>query len=156
VQDVVQSTGEAGGYCGRLICNSRTQGCIFPDSNLGVPHKIPRVCLRRQNLQILCPPLWDIAGSPHFYQVHASTGALGPLQVQGLRILNYLDDWLICTQTEEQCRLQVQMLLVHIQYLGLCFNKEKCSFPVPAYAAGYQDWVGNIDSGQTGFSQGLS
>ncbi|XP_030008050.1 uncharacterized protein LOC115431636 [Sphaeramia orbicularis] len=52
---------------------------------------------------------------------------LGPLRRQGLRILNYLDDWLICAQTEEQCHCHVQMLLMHIQYLGLRINDKKCN-----------------------------
>ena len=52
---------------------------------------------------------------------------LGLLRRQGLRVMNYLDDWLICAQTEQQCRHHVQMLLSHIKDLGLCINDKKCS-----------------------------
>ena len=51
---------------------------------------------------------------------------LGPLRRQGLRVINYLDDWLICAQTEQQFRRHVQMLS-HIQDVGLCINDKKCS-----------------------------
>ncbi len=51
---------------------------------------------------------------------------LGHMWQQGLRILNYLDDWLICAQTQEQCHHDVLVLLAHIWSLGLCINTEKC------------------------------
>ena len=50
---------------------------------------------------------------------------LAPLRQQGLRILNYLDDWLICANPEELCRQHVALLLTHIQRLGLCLNTKK-------------------------------
>ena len=50
---------------------------------------------------------------------------LAPLRQQGLSILNYLDDWLICANSEELCRQHVALLLTHIQCLGLCLNTKK-------------------------------
>ena len=52
---------------------------------------------------------------------------LGPLKREGLRVVNYLDNWLICAQTEQQCHRHVQMLLSHIQGLGLYINDKKWS-----------------------------
>ena len=49
--------------------------------------------------------------------------ALSPLR-QG-RILNYLDNWLVCAVSREQCRHHVARLLNHIQGLGLHLNHKK-------------------------------
>ncbi len=50
---------------------------------------------------------------------------LGPLRREGIRILNYLDDWLVCARSEGQCSRAVTRLLQHLEYLGLRLNKEK-------------------------------
>lgn len=44
---------------------------------------------------------------------------------QGLRILNYLDEWLVCAASQEQCRCHVALLLEHIQNPGLCLINKK-------------------------------
>lgn len=50
---------------------------------------------------------------------------LAPMRQKGLRILNYLDDWLVCADSEEQCHHHVALLLKHIQGLGLKLNSVK-------------------------------
>lgn len=52
---------------------------------------------------------------------------LAPMRQQGLRILNYLDDWLLCAASEDLCRQHVALLLRHIQNLGLRPNLKKSS-----------------------------
>ncbi|XP_078025738.1 uncharacterized protein LOC144463846 [Epinephelus lanceolatus] len=51
--------------------------------------------------------------------------ALSPLRQRGIRILNYLDDWLVCAVSEEQCHHHVALLLEHVQRLGLRLNYKK-------------------------------
>ncbi|XP_029998122.1 uncharacterized protein LOC115424868 [Sphaeramia orbicularis] len=51
--------------------------------------------------------------------------ALSPLQAQELRILPYLDDWLICAATRDQAVRDTQMVLDHVGRLGLRVNMEK-------------------------------
>lgn len=51
--------------------------------------------------------------------------ALSPLRQRGIRILNYLDDWLVCAVSEEQHRHHVALLLEHVQRLGLHLNYKK-------------------------------
>lgn len=53
--------------------------------------------------------------------------ALAPLQAQGLRILPYLDDWLICSQSEDQARADIATVLAHVADLGLKVNFRKSS-----------------------------
>ncbi len=51
--------------------------------------------------------------------------ALVPLKEQGVRILNYLDDWLILAQSQDQLCEHRDMVLSHLSQLGLQVNWEK-------------------------------
>lgn len=57
--------------------------------------------------------------------------ALAPMRLRGLRILNYLDDWLVCASSIEQCRSHVALLVSHVQALGLRLNPKKCWLEPP-------------------------
>lgn len=51
--------------------------------------------------------------------------ALAPLRLQGIRVLNYLDDWLILAQSNEFVCRDKDILLHHLQSLGLRVNAQK-------------------------------
>ncbi len=51
--------------------------------------------------------------------------ALVPLREQGVRILNYLDDWLILAQSQDQLCEHRDMVLSHLSQLGLQVNWER-------------------------------
>ncbi|KAI2654549.1 Gag-Pol polyprotein [Labeo rohita] len=51
--------------------------------------------------------------------------ALTPLQLQGIRILNYIDDWLILAQTEQMAVQHRGVVLAHMKELGLRVNDKK-------------------------------
>ncbi len=51
--------------------------------------------------------------------------ALVPLREQGVRILNYLDDWLILAQSRKQLSAHRDLELKHLSLLGLRVNWEK-------------------------------
>ena len=50
---------------------------------------------------------------------------LAPLRAQGVRLLNYLDDWLVCAQSKEQLAQHTVMVTDHLQRLGLKVNPDK-------------------------------
>ncbi len=52
-------------------------------------------------------------------------GTLTPLREVGVRILNYLDDWLILAQSREQLGDHRDLVLRHLSQLGLRVNWEK-------------------------------
>ncbi len=51
--------------------------------------------------------------------------ALSPLRASGMRILNYLDDWLILSQSRDTLLSHIDSLLIHLESLGLCVNRRK-------------------------------
>ncbi len=51
--------------------------------------------------------------------------ALFPLRPMGIRILNYLDDWLILAQSEDKLLSHRFVLLSHLECLGLRVNFAK-------------------------------
>ncbi len=51
--------------------------------------------------------------------------ALSPLRASGIRILNYLDDWLILAQSQDTLLSNIDSLLIHLESLGLCVNMRK-------------------------------
>ncbi len=51
--------------------------------------------------------------------------ALAPLRLQGIRVLNYLDDWLILAHSRELVSRQRDIVLRHIHSLGLRINAKK-------------------------------
>ncbi len=52
--------------------------------------------------------------------------ALAPLRLQGIRVLNYLDDWLILAHSRELVTRHRDIVLRHIHSLGLRMNAKKC------------------------------
>ncbi len=51
--------------------------------------------------------------------------ALAPLRLQGIRVLNYLDDWLILAHSRELVSCHRDIVLGHIHSLGLRMNAKK-------------------------------
>ncbi len=51
--------------------------------------------------------------------------ALAPLRLQGIRVLNYLDDWLILAHSRELVSHHRDIVLGHIHSLGLRMNAKK-------------------------------
>ncbi len=51
--------------------------------------------------------------------------ALAPLRFQGIRVLNYLDDWLILAHSRELVSRHRDIVLHHIHSLGLRMNAKK-------------------------------
>ncbi len=50
---------------------------------------------------------------------------LAPLRLQGVRILNYIDDWLILAQSERRAAQHRDVVLAHMKVLGLRLNPRK-------------------------------
>ncbi|XP_073720453.1 uncharacterized protein [Misgurnus anguillicaudatus] len=51
--------------------------------------------------------------------------ALAPLRLRGIRVLNYIDDWLILAQSESMAAQHRDAVLTHMRELGLRLNAKK-------------------------------
>ena len=47
---------------------------------------------------------------------------LAPLWLQGIRVMNYLDYWLICSQSQEGAVAHTAICMKHLLRLGLILN----------------------------------
>ena len=53
--------------------------------------------------------------------------ALYPLQLSGLKVLPYLDDWLIVAPSRSQVVSDTEKVMSHVQHLGFRLNLKKCN-----------------------------
>ncbi len=90
----------------KMLMQNRVFGCIRPQVRSAaltwrpvlpcvvpsVPQAIPAVCVRRTSISVQVLP-FGLSLSPRVF-TKVAEAALVPLREQGVRILNYLDDWL--------------------------------------------------------------
>ncbi len=85
--------------------------------------EIPSVRLWREGLPIQGSALRPGFGPRTFTK--CMDAALAPLRLQGIRVLNYLDDWLILAHSRELVSRHRDIVLGHIHSLGLRMNAKK-------------------------------
>ncbi len=85
--------------------------------------EVPSVCLWREGLPIQGPALRPGLAPRTFTK--CMEDALAPLRLQGIRVLNYLDDWLILAHSRELVSRHRDIVLGHIHSLGLRSNGKK-------------------------------
>ncbi len=102
-----------------LVCHYRPKGCIFSHPGRSATQEVPSVCLWREGLPI------QPALRPGFGATKCMDAALAPLRLQGIRVLNYLDDWLILAHSRELVSRHRDIVLRHIHSLGLRMNAKK-------------------------------
>ncbi len=86
--------------------------CNFPQHR-----KFLRFACRGKAYQYRVLP-FGLALSPRTF-TKCVDAALAPLRLQGIRILNYIDDWLILVQSEQLAVRHRDIVLAHMKGLGL-------------------------------------
>ncbi len=122
----------------KILMQNRIFGCIRPQVRSAafdlkdpyfhvsiLPRHRPflRFAFEGQAYQYKVLP-FGLSLSPHVFTKVAESG-LVPLREQGVRILNYLDDWLILAQSQDQLCEHRDLVLSHLSQLGLRVNWEK-------------------------------
>ncbi|KAI2668522.1 Transposon Tf2-11 polyprotein [Labeo rohita] len=95
----------------------------FHVSILPQHRKFLRFAFRGEAYQYRVLP-FGLALSPHTF-TKCVDAALAPLRLQGIRILNYIDDWLILAQSEQVATQHRDVVLDHMKELGLRLNAKK-------------------------------
>ncbi|KAL0149855.1 hypothetical protein M9458_054903, partial [Cirrhinus mrigala] len=91
--------------------------------------KFLRFSFQNQAYQFKVLP-FSLSLAPHVF-TRCVSAALSSLWMRGMRILPYLDDWLLCTPTRQQAMQDSKLLLRHMQKLGFSVNETKsCLIPV--------------------------
>ncbi len=100
-----------------LVCSDRPEGRLLSRFDPSPTQTISTVCVRRSAWQYRVLP-FGLSLSPRVF-TKVVEGALTPLREVGIRILNYLDDWLILAQSREQLGDHRDLVLRHLSQLGL-------------------------------------
>ncbi|KAL0159594.1 hypothetical protein M9458_043319, partial [Cirrhinus mrigala] len=95
----------------------------FHVSILPQHRKFLRFAFRGEAYQYRVLP-FGLALSPRTF-TKCVDAALAPLRLQGIRILNYIDDWLILAQSEMVAVRHRDVVLAHMKELGLRLNAKK-------------------------------
>ncbi|KAI2655577.1 Transposon Ty3-G Gag-Pol polyprotein [Labeo rohita] len=95
----------------------------FHVSILPQHRKFLRFAFRGEAYQYRVLP-FGLALSPRTF-TKCVDAALAPLRLQGIRILNYIDDWLILAQSEQLAAQHRDVVLAHMKELGLRLNAKK-------------------------------
>ncbi len=107
----------------RLVCSDRPEGRVLSCLNPPTTQAIPAIRVRGSAYQYKVLP-FGLSLSPRVF-TKVAEAALVPLRERGVRILNYLDDWLILAQSREQLCAHRDLVLRHLSQLGLRVNWEK-------------------------------
>ncbi|XP_033987890.1 uncharacterized protein LOC117483621 [Trematomus bernacchii] len=90
--------------------------------------KFLRFAFQDQHYQFRVLP-FGLSLSPRVF-TRVVVAALAPLQAQGMKVLPYLDDWLVCAPSRSQVAQDTARLLCHVARLGLTVNTGKsCLVP---------------------------
>ncbi len=106
-----------------LVCSDRPEGRLLSRFDPSTTQTVSTVCVRRTGMAVQVLP-FGLSLSPRVF-TKVVEGALTPLREVGVRILNYLDDWLILAQSGEQLGDHRDLVLRHLSQLGLRVNWEK-------------------------------
>ncbi|KAI2644940.1 Transposon Ty3-G Gag-Pol polyprotein [Labeo rohita] len=95
----------------------------FHVSILPQHRKFRRFAFRGEAYQYRVLP-FSLALSPRTF-TKCVDAALAPLRLRGIRILSYIDDWLIMAQSEHMAVQHRDVVLAHMKELGLRLNAKK-------------------------------
>lgn len=91
---------------------------IFP------PHrKYLRFAFRDKVYEFLVVP-FGLSLAPRLF-TKCAEAALYPLRARGIRILTFLDDWLLCASSAQEAARDTAALLTHLTALGFSINERK-------------------------------
>ncbi len=123
VQDADTQVGRVSNQVRGLVCRNRSKDAYFHVSILPTHRKFLRFAFGGKAYQYRVLP-FGLALSPRTF-TKCVDAALAPLRLQGIRILNYIDDWLILTQSERVAPQNRDVVLAHLKVFGIRLNAKK-------------------------------
>ncbi len=105
-------------------CVRGFKGHVLSHSDSTASQTLSEVCSRGHRVPVPCSSVWTGFG-PRALSRSAWTQLSHPLRASGMRVLNYLDDWLILAQSRDTPASHIDKLLRHLEFLRLCVNMRK-------------------------------
>ena len=124
IQDGIQSVGSPVHQEFRLDDFHRSKGCLPSGSNSSIKQEVPEVCGRQPSLSIQ-GSLFRSPAPQVFTRVMALVSSF--LHSQGVRMLRYLDDWLVLASSYQEALEARDKVLQLCSLLGIMVNLEKSS-----------------------------
>ena len=123
VQDAHNSSHRESDPVRGLVRHDRSKDAYFHISILPCHRKFLRFAFGGEAYQYRVLP-FGLALSPRTF-TKCMDAALAPLRLQGIRVLNYIDDWLILAKSYDMAVRHRDVVLAHIRCLGLRLNTKK-------------------------------
>ncbi|CAM4571143.1 unnamed protein product [Leuciscus chuanchicus] len=106
-----------------LVCSDRPEGRVLSRLDSSSTQTVSTVCFQGSSVSVQVLP-FGLALSPRVFTKVAEAATV-PMREQGVRILNYLDDWLILAHSRDVLCDHRDMVLRHLSRLGLQVNWDK-------------------------------
>ncbi|KAL0190945.1 hypothetical protein M9458_013643, partial [Cirrhinus mrigala] len=116
----------------QVVSQIRSEDCFFydrskrrilPPLHPSSTQEVPEVCFQGRSIPVSGSSVRP-STLPRTFTKYVDA-ALAPLRLQGIRILNYIDDWLILAQLEQVAAQHRDVVLAHMKELGLRLNAKK-------------------------------
>ena len=118
------------------------KGCVLSDPDPWIIEEAVEVHVGGDSLPVQSPVLRSVDCSPGLYQ--SLRGGVGLAHARGIRLLRYLDDWLVLSSSEKKAKESIRELLSLCRTLGIVINEKKLDL-VPSQSAKYLGMT--IDTG---------
>ena len=119
-----------------------SEGCVLSDPDPWIIEEAVEVHVGGDSLPVQSPVLQSVDCSQVFTRVFAAVSAWA--HARGIRLLRYLDDWLVLSSSEKKAKESIRELLSLCRTLGIVINEKKLDL-VPSQSAKYLGMT--IDTG---------
>ena len=121
------------------------QGCLLPYTHIGIVQEVYEISHQRQVISFKALP-FRLPTAPMEFTVMAKEVKLMAIR-KGIRIHQYLDDWLVRARSHRVCLQHTQELVRMCQELGWLVNVEKSELD-PKQVFDFVGYQFNLDIGQ--------
>ncbi len=123
VQNVDFETNRVTDQIRGLVCHDRSQGRILSHIYPSVSQEVPEVHFWGKSIPVSGSSVRPSIITPHFHK--CVDAALMLLRLQGIFIMNYIDNLLILAQLHQLTVQHRDVILTHLKKLGLRLNANK-------------------------------
>ncbi|KAI2665262.1 ORF V: Enzymatic polyprotein [Labeo rohita] len=128
IQDAYSQASSVTDQVRGLVCDDRSKRRLFPRLHPSSTQEVPEVCFQGQSIPISGSSVRP-STSPRTF-TKCVDAALAPLRFRGIRILNYIDDWLILAQSEQVAAQHRCCARSHERVGAETERQEKCAVSI--------------------------